>query len=190
MQTDLFGKLPTELPEGFKYAPDVVSSALQQSLLQELPKLPFEAFDFHGFKGRRRVVSYGWKYDFDAEKLGAGPEIPRFLFPVRRVAARFAGLSSEQLQHALITEYSPGAPIGWHKDKAVFGVVVGISLLSACTFRLRRKINGKWERVSIIAEPGSAYLMSGSARTEWEHSIPPVDRLRYSITFRELRTSS
>ena len=33
----------------------------------------------------------------------------------------------------------------------------------------------------------SAYLLSGPARSEWEHSIPPVDATRYSITFRNLR---
>jgi len=86
-----------------------------------------------------------------------------------------------------VTEYSPGAGIGWHRDKAVFDEVIGISLLASCTFRLRRKAGTKWERYSITAEPRSAYLMSGPSRTEWEHSIPEVDALRYSITLRNLR---
>jgi alkylated DNA repair dioxygenase AlkB len=85
-----------------------------------------------------------------------------------------------------VTEYGPGAPIGWHKDKFVFGRVVGISLLSPCTFRLRRRRGEKWQRYSITLEPGSAYVMAEEARTVWEHSIPPVEQLRYSITFREL----
>jgi len=38
-----------------------------------------------------------------------------------------------------------------------------------------------------VAEPRSAYLLSGPARTTWEHSIPPVTSLRYSITFRNVR---
>jgi alkylated DNA repair dioxygenase AlkB len=95
-------------------------------------------------------------------------------------------MAPERLQQVLVSEYDIGAPIGWHRDKAVFGVVVGISLLSPCTFRLRRRNGEKWERASIEAEPGSIYVLSGLARTVWEHSIPPVDRLRYSITFREL----
>jgi len=95
-------------------------------------------------------------------------------------------MAPDQLQQALITEYAPGAPIGWHRDKNVFGRIVGVSLLSACTFRLRRRAGDKWERISVIAEPGSAYVLSGPARSEWEHSIPPVDQLRYSITFREI----
>lgn len=88
----------------------------------------------------------------------------------------------------LVTEYGPGAGIGWHRDKAVFGRVVGVSLLSPCVLRLRRKVSEKkWERVNVTAEARSAYLLSGPARTKWEHSIPPVDALRYSITFRNLR---
>ena len=88
----------------------------------------------------------------------------------------------------LVTEYGPGAGIGWHRDKAVFGETVGVSLLSPCVLRLRRKVGErKWERGNLTAEPRSAYLLSGPARSEWEHSIPPVDALRYSITFRNLR---
>lgn len=154
-----------------------------------MPELAFKEFDFHGFLGKRRVVSFGWKYDFDRERLRQTGDMPDFLLPVRTLAAGLAGLEPEHLQQALVTEYGPGAAIGWHKDKAVFGEVVGISLLSRCTFRLRRKAGDKWQRASIIAEPGSAYLLSGPARIDWEHSIPPVDNLRYSITFRNLRGS-
>ena len=88
----------------------------------------------------------------------------------------------------LVTEYGPGAGIGWHRDKAVFGEVVGSSLLSPCIFRLRRAVSKKkWERVNLVAEPRSAYLLSGAVRSAWEHSIPRMDALRYSITFRNLR---
>lgn len=99
-----------------------------------------------------------------------------------------AGRNARDYQHALITEYGPGAAIGWHRDKGVFGDVIGISLLSPCLFRFRRKANSTWERYSLTAEPRSAYLLRGAARTEWEHSIPAVDALRYSITFRSLRS--
>ncbi|AEH84046.1 alkylated DNA repair dioxygenase AlkB [Sinorhizobium meliloti] len=134
------------------------------------------------------MVSFGWKYDFDTETVRRIDAIPPLLLPLRQLAADFAGLPAEGLQQALVTEYDVGAPIGWHRDKAVFGDVVGISLLTSCTFRLRRKRAGRWERTSVILEPGSAYLLSGAARSEWEHSIPPVERLRYSVTFRELRS--
>lgn len=188
MQGDLFGNPPGNLPEGFRYQAGIVPQKLQEVLLEALPGLPFKPFDFHGYEGRRRVVSFGWKYDFDTESVRKIDAIPPLLLPLRQLAADFSGLPAEGLQQALVTEYDVGAPIGWHRDKAVFGDVVGISLLASCIFRLRRKRIGKWERASVILEPGSAYLLSGSARSEWEHSIPPVERLRYSITFRELRS--
>ena len=86
-----------------------------------------------------------------------------------------------------MTEYEAGAAIGWHRDRGVFGQVIGVSLAADCVFRFRRKIGTKWERVSLSAERRSVYLLSGPARTEWEHSIPPVDALRYSVTFRTVR---
>lgn len=187
-QHDLFGAIEPTLPDGFRYAPDVVPYDLQQVLLEKMPELPFKAFDFHGFEGKRRTVSYGWKYDFDTERVKKGGDIPPFLVSLREIAGAFAGIDPDWLEQALVTEYGPGAPIGWHKDKFVFGRVVGISLLSPCTFRLRRRRGDKWQRSSITVEPGSAYMMAGDARTLWEHSIPPVDQLRYSITFGELNT--
>jgi alkylated DNA repair dioxygenase AlkB len=113
--------------------------------------------------------------------------MPDFLLPLRERAAAFAGLQPSELQQVLLTEYQPGAPIGWHKDRSVFGDVVGISLLAACTFRFRRKAGAAWERQSLELAPRSAYVLRDSARTEWEHSISPVTELRYSITFRNFR---
>jgi alkylated DNA repair dioxygenase AlkB len=174
-------------PEGFNYQSDVLTPGVETELLHEIRRLPFRDFEFHGFTGRRRVVSFGWRYDFEARTIRKAEDIPGFLLPVRELAASFAGLEAETLRHVLVTEYGEGAAIGWHRDKAVFGEIVGVSLLAACVFRLRRKTGEKWERVSITAEPRSMYLLSGPSRTEWEHSIPPVDALRYSVTFRVLR---
>lgn len=185
-QHDLFAAIEPTLPEGFRYARDVIPHDLQLTLLQKIPELPFKFFDFHGFEGKRRTVSYGWKYDFDTQRVRKAEDIPPFLLPVRALAGSFAGIDPDRLEQALVTEYGPGAPIGWHKDKFIFGRVVGISLLSPCTFRLRRRHGDKWQRSSIVVDPGSAYVMAGDARNLWEHSIPPVDKLRYSITFREL----
>jgi len=104
-------------------------------------------------------------------------EIPTFLLTLRERAAAFAVLATRDLPHALITEYGPGAAIGWHRDKGVFGDVIGISLLAPCIFRLRRKADPTWERYSLNVEPRAAYLLRGASRTEWEHSIPAVDAL-------------
>ena len=177
------------LPEGFKYQPELIGAAEEEALLRHVRELPFKEFEFHGFTGKRRTVSYGWHYDFSAQALRPAEEMPPFLLSLRDTAARFAGISPERFQQALVIEYDAGASIGWHRDKQVFGEVIGISLLSPCRFRFRRKAGSSWDRISISAEPRSAYLLRGASRTEWEHSIPAVDSLRYSITYRNLRDS-
>lgn len=184
-QRDLFeGEI--ELPQGMRYAAELVSADEEQALLSELRALPFREFEFHGFLGRRRTISFGWQYDFNGGGLQKAGDIPQFLSPVRERAARFAGLEASSLEHALLIEYAPGAGIGWHKDRPVFDEVIGISLLSSCRFRLRRKAGASWERRSFTAAPRSAYLLHGPSRIEWEHSILPVETLRYSITFRSM----
>jgi alkylated DNA repair dioxygenase AlkB len=173
-----------------RYAADVLTRHEEAALLDALPSLPFKEFEFHGFLGKRRVVSFGWHYDFNGGGLRLAGELPEFLLPVRERAAHFAGVDPAALEHALILDYPPGAAIGWHKDRATFGDVIGISLLSPCTFRLRRKVGTGWERCSLTTEPRSAYLLRGPARNEWEHSIPPMEMRRYSITFRTLRADA
>jgi alkylated DNA repair dioxygenase AlkB len=172
------------LPEEFQYQPDIVSPHEEEQLLRQIESLPFKEFEFHGFLGKRRVVSFGWRYSYTKHELQQAMDIPAFLLPLRQRAAAFAHLEPADLQHVLVTEYRPGAAIGWHRDKAVFAEVIGVSLLSACRFRFRRKQGNAWQRADLITEPRSVYLLAGSSRTEWEHSIPPVERLRYSVTFR------
>ncbi len=193
-QLDIFGgargarKKAAGLPEGFRYEPELIGPGDEAALVARVRLLPFREFEFHGYTGRRRVVSFGWHYDFSARHLRKAEDIPDYLLALRAAAAEFAGMEPQEFRHALVTEYAPGAGIGWHRDKAVFGETVGVSLLSPCVLRLRRKVSDKkWERVNVTAGPRSAYLLSGPARSDWEHSIPHVDALRYSITFRNLR---
>ena len=179
-----------QLPDGFRYQPSLVSPGEEDALLRDLRALPFKNFEFHGHLGKRRVVFFGWRYDFNQGGLQHADPIPSFLLPLRDKAATFAKVEAERLQHVLVTEYDVGAAIGWHRDKAVFGDVIGISFLAPCVFRLRRKLGTKWERASLTVEPRSVYLLRGPSRTEWEHSIPAVHALRYSITFRSMREAS
>ena len=184
-QMSLFGGSPV-LPEGMRYEEGLVDANAERRLVAAIAELPFREFEFQGHSGKRRVVSFGWRYDFNTRVLHRTEDMPFFLTGLREAAAAFAGLAPSELQHALVTEYRPGAGIGWHCDKAVFGDVIGISLLARCEFRLRRALDDGWERITLVAEPRSAYLLRGRSRTEWEHSIPPVDTLRYSVTFRNL----
>lgn len=185
-QLDFLDSKP-DTPDGLRYQPDLLTAAEEADLLGHIRGLPFRDFEFHGFTGKRRTISFGWRYDFETERLSEAEPVPVFLHSVREQAASFSGLHADDLPQVLVTEYGPGAGIGWHRDKAVFDLVVGISLLSACWFRFRRQAAGAWERTRLLAEPRSAYLLRGPARSEWEHSIPPVEMLRYSITLRSVR---
>lgn len=184
--SDLFG-LEGSTPAGFKYMPEFLSLEEEGELAAHFAELRFKSFEFQGYTANRRVVSYGWQYDFNTRELRRAEDMPGFLLALRDRSESFAGLAASELQHVLLTEYQPGAGIGWHKDKAEFGQVVGISLLSPCVLRFRRKRGSGWERHSVSAEPRSAYLLQGPSRTEWEHSIPALNELRYSITFRNIK---
>lgn len=174
------------VPEGFHYQPALIGPSDEDALVARIRELPFREFEFHGYLGKRRIVSFGWHYDFSGQKLRKADDIPEFLLPVRTLAAELADLEVSEFQHVLVTEYAPGAGIGWHRDKAVFGKVAGVSLLAPCVLRFRRKAGEKWERSNIPIEPRSAYVLTGPARSEWQHSISRVDELRYSITFRNV----
>lgn len=209
-QFSLLEPATPEVPEGLRYQPGLISEHEEDTLLAHVRELPFKEFEFHGYKGKRRVVSFGWQYEFSGRgKLRKADDVPEFLLPLRTLAAKSVGIESESLQHVLVIEYGPGAGIGWHRDKPVFGDVVGISLLAPCMLRFRRKVSAptmphskaghsprdsslrssQWERASFLAEPRSAYYLTGPARWEWEHSILRVEALRYSITFRNVLAS-
>ncbi len=185
-QTDLFASPRPLLPEGLRHWPEVITAAEEARLAAWIETLELKPFEFRGYLGLRRVKAFGWRYDYGVQAVQRADEIPDLLLPLRARVAESAGLQTDQLNHVLVTEYQPGAPIGWHRDRPQFGEVIGVSLLSACILRFRRRRGSGWERASLPAEPRSAYLLSGPARSEWEHSIAPMQALRYSITFRRL----
>jgi alkylated DNA repair dioxygenase AlkB len=184
-QTDLFAA-PAGLPEGFRYHPGVLSTEEEEALARELASLPFKPFDFHGCLANRQVVSFGYRYDYDRRAIVEATPFPSFLETLRLKVAAIFDRPEDAFRQVLIKEYRSGAGIGWHRDKAQFDEVVGVSLLAPCSLRFRRKSGVTWDRASLMVEPRSAYLLSGPARTLWEHSIPALDQLRYSITLRTL----
>jgi alkylated DNA repair dioxygenase AlkB len=179
---------PPALPEGFVHREEFLSTSSESRLLEFIRSIEFHDVKMHGVVARRRVVQYGWKYSFDSHRMTQGPELPEDLRGVRDDAAALAGLRAEELSEALVTEYTPGATIGWHRDAPGFDVIVGVSVLGTCRFKLRReRAEGGWDILEVPLAPRSAYVLSGPARTEWQHSIPAVRELRYSITFRTLK---
>lgn len=184
------GLFDATLPQGLRHQDDFLHPAEESALLARMAALEFHEVRMRGVAARRRVVQYGWKYSFETFKMTEGPPLPDFLVPIRDRAAACAELPAAHLSEALLTEYSPGATIGWHRDAPGFGVVVGISLGAPCRFRFRRGRTGAWETFELPLAPRSIYVLEGEARSQWQHSIPAVKALRYSITFRTLRRTS
>lgn len=176
------------LPQGFIYRPEFLSESEERKLLAHLKDVDFAELRMRERIARRRVAHFGWLYGYDSWKIEPGPPIPEFLEDVRERAATLVGVPPDEFVEVLVTEYPPGAPIGWHRDAPMFGVVVAVSLLSAARLRLRERSSGK-ASVSLTIEPRSAYVLRGPARTKWQHSISPAKETRYSITFRTLRAT-
>ncbi len=174
-------------PEGFRYSDEFLSPGEEQELARRFRSMEFRVMRMRGVAARRRIADYGWKYSFESFQASEGPPLPDFLLAIRDRAAAFAGVDGSALAEALVTEYTPGAAIGWHRDAPPFGLVIGISLLAPCRFRFRRGRTGAWETTERIVSPRSIYVLDGPARREWQHSIPAMKDLRYSITFRTMR---
>jgi alkylated DNA repair dioxygenase AlkB len=177
----------TPWPEGFRYQAELIDAAEERDLVASFQDLPFKAYEHLGYFGNRRIAGFGWRQDEGGRMVETGEPIPDLLLPLLDKVTAFTGLARDSFRHALVTEYSPGAGIGWHRDRPPAVAIAGVSLLSPCHFRLRRKTGDRWDRASIIAAPRSAYLMAGPARSDWQHSIPALEALRYSVTFRTVR---
>ena len=186
---DLFSALPA-LPEGFRYEEDFLDPAEEEALVARLSALPLREARYKEWTAKRRVVSYGGRYDFDRHELLPEQPMPAFLTSVRDRAAKWAGVAAAQFDHALVAEYRPGTELGWHRDVPEFSVVVGISLAGSARMRLRRypHVRGTRERaLTLELAPRSIYSLRGDARWRWQHAISPTKALRYSVTFRTLR---
>jgi alkylated DNA repair dioxygenase AlkB len=188
MQAELFASAPA-LPDGFLYAADFLTVAQEAELLEHIRALPFQQARYKEWRARRRVVSFGGSYDFSRNQLSPAPPIPQFLHPLRAQAAAWAGLAPARMQHAMIAEYRPATPLGWHRDVPNFEDVIGVSLLGHARMRFRPWPPAPHQRTSsaIELEPRSVYLLRGAARWQWQHTVSPTRELRYSITFRTER---
>jgi hypothetical protein len=182
-----------DVPGGFQYRDDFITPDEEASLAGEIARLEFSNFEMRGVVARRRVAFFGRSYDADE---ATSPPVPDFLLPLRDKVAVWAAVDPQAFAMALINEYRPGAPIGWHRDAPQYGIVAGVSLLSSCLMKFRpyirrgTKASTEGRRTAthaITLERRSAYLMTGESRNAYEHHIPAVTTLRYSITFRTVR---
>jgi alkylated DNA repair dioxygenase AlkB len=172
-------------PHGLRYATEFISPSTERELITHITALPLQPFQFGQYEGKRRVASFGFRYDYTLRRLQDAEPIPQWLSEIINQVEVFGGPSS-RVRQILCTEYDTGVGIGWHRDKPHFDRVFGLSLGSPCKFRFRRPLGDKWDRFMLNALPRSLYMMSGASRHIWEHSIPGVDAPRYSITFRTM----
>jgi alkylated DNA repair dioxygenase AlkB len=189
-QPDLFGAGET-LPKGFRYQDAFLTAADEAVLLEAIRALPLEQAQYKEYRARRRVASFGGRFDYSNNELLPAQRMPDWLRPLRDRAAAWAGLPGDGIDHALVAEYAPGTPLGWHRDVPQFEAVIGVSLAGWCRFRFRRYPPQKPARAEITLDvaPRSIYTLQGESRWKWQHSVSPTTELRYSITFRTLRRS-
>ena len=187
---DLPEPVPANLPEGLAYETDFVARDEEQSLIALIRGLPLQAAKYKHYTARRRVVSFGGSYDFDTNRLLPAQPLIEALHPLRARVARWAEVAPEALHHVLVAEYAPGTPLGWHRDVPDHEAVFGVSLGSTAVLRFRPfppLAPKRAEVVRLRAAPRSVYAMRGPARWAWQHSVAPVDELRWSITMRTAR---
>ena len=187
----LFG---VHAPHGFEYRDDLITVQEEQLLAQEISGVEFATFEMRGVVARRRVAFFGSSYDSGGER--PSPPLPHFLLPLRKKIADWAKLDPQAFAMALINEYPAGAPIGWHRDAPQYDIVAGVSLLSSCRMKFRPYVSRNASPITqprrnatheVTLERRSAYLMTAESRSAYEHHIPAVTTLRYSVTFRTLR---
>lgn len=179
------------LPDGFIYEPGFLDEEEEQALLEQIAALEFQDVEMHGVTAKRRVVHVGMRYGYTSRSLVETAGMPDWLQPLLTKAAGRFSVDPAAIAEGLITEYSPGAPIGWHRDAPMFDKVIGISLLAPARFQLRPFPDGKAQSsakpLELTVAPRSIYLISSHARWRWQHHIPGGKELRYSITLRTLR---
>ncbi|MED5620978.1 alpha-ketoglutarate-dependent dioxygenase AlkB [Ideonella sp. BN130291] len=188
MQADLFGDRQPALPAGLIYQSNFLHAEEEAALLQWITGLPLQEARYKAYTARRRVVSYGSRYDFDNNQLLPAEPIPRELQPLRARVAGWIGIPPEQFSSALVAEYRPGTPLGWHRDVPDHELVVGVSLAGPALMRFRPYPPQPRAPVfTLELAPRSAYVLRDEARWGWQHSVAPTPALRYSITFRTPR---
>jgi DNA oxidative demethylase len=165
---------------------DLISTEDESDLMGRLLELDLHPVVMHGQPSRRLVRHFGLRYVYASLEIAPGEQPPAWLDKVRECCAGLAGVTSDELAQILVTQYPPGAGIGWHRDAPPFGAIVGLSLGTTCEMRFRRGSSGR-TAFALELRPRSGYLLSGDVRSNWQHSIPAVPDTRWSITFRTLR---
>lgn len=178
---------PSRWPAGLVIEPEWLGRDEECDLIELIRTLPLANAKYKSYTARRRVVSYGGSFDYDTNRLSPAAPLIDGLHGLRGRVAGWLGVAPDALVHALVAEYAPGTPLGWHRDVPDFEEVVGISLGGSALMRFRPyppALARRDDTLRLVIAPRSIYRMQGPSRWQWQHSVAPVDALRWSITFR------
>lgn len=174
---------------GLRYIPDYLNWSTHDRLLAAVDSQPWQP------GGGRRVQSYGYAYDYESRSMRPTGELPDWAL---ELSIRFEkdGINPYLADQMLATEYQPGQGIFPHIDVPFFAdTIVSLSLGSTCVMEFVDGRSG--EKRTLLIEPRSALVLSGEARSSWQHSVPargtdtwmgrelPRQR-RVSLTFRKV----
>ena len=178
-----------DLVPGLRYVPGYLEEDTQNRLLAEVDAMPW-----HPISDQRRIQYYGYWSELARGGVYFIGELPRW---ANELSSRLLedGLMPYPADQLIVSEYAPGQGIRPHVDAPVFAeVIVGISLGSTCIM----EFTSAGERdEQLLLEPGSAIVLSGSARSAWQHAIPArredvwqgrtlTRSRRISLTFRKM----
>jgi alkylated DNA repair dioxygenase AlkB len=190
-QLALFADDPPAPPiPGLRLVLDAITPEQEAQIAARIDASPLTPFQFGQWEGKRLTANYGSAYDYQRAHPIPAPPLPEWLEDLRSQLAPLFEREPAAFLQGLLIRYDPGAGIGWHRDRPQYGEVIGLSLSAPATMRFRRKLpDGKFERVGVDLPPRSAYLLTGPSRSEWQHSIVPMEQTRRSVTLRSMAES-
>ena len=110
-QLALFAQ-PNADPEGLRYQPEFVSRTTEAELIGHILELPLQPFQFGAYEGKRRVASFGFRYDYTAKRLQEAEPLPAWLTSIIKSVEKFGDLPPGSVRQVLCTEYDVGVGIG------------------------------------------------------------------------------
>ena len=184
----------TPLPDGLVYVDNFVSESESSHLINIIDDSSW------GNELGRRTQHYGFQYDYTTGRIDRhrrAAEIPQqFLEIARRLYV--GGIMPAVTDQVIVNEYLVNEEvvqgISAHRDRTEdFGpVIVTLSLVEEWAMRFT---HDEHEPIEVLLGVGSIAVMTGPARFDWSHAIPPrkYDRIqggkrrrhrRVSLTFR------
>ena len=190
--SDLSGLQQVDAVPGLKFVENFLSPEQQDHCVKRVDA----AVDQWHNDLTRRVQHYGWRYDYKARAITPDMHIgalPDWLGELAQRLYAETGLFDRAPEQVIVNEYLPGQGIATHIDHPGFGpTVCTISLLDDWEM----DFSENWrDKSPALLQRGSCALLTGDARSVWQHGIAPRKseitdagrrprKRRLSLTFR------